>query len=60
MERFQGSERDIIIVSLAVYHPSQLRALQSIDLKDTVDRKLLVTVSRSKEHLIILGYDKAL
>lgn len=60
IERFQGSERKIIIVSLAIYHQSQLRALQSVDLNDTVDRKLLVTLSRAKDQIIILGYDKPL
>ncbi len=60
IERFQGSERDIIIVSLAIYHRNQLVPLQSVDLRDTVDRKLLVTVSRAKEQLIMLGYDPPL
>ncbi len=60
IERYQGSERDIIIVSLAIYHRNQLVPLQSVDLRDTVDRKLLVTVSRAREQLILLGYDPPL
>ena len=60
IERYQGSERDIIIVSLAVYHQNQLIPLQSVDIDDTVDRKLLVTVSRAKNQLIMLGFDRPL
>lgn len=60
IERFQGSERQIIIVSLAVYHQNQLIPLQSLDLQETVDRKLLVTVSRARDQIIILGFDRPL
>jgi DNA polymerase III delta prime subunit len=59
VERFQGSERKIIIVSFAVHNPSQLRNLESIN-TDGIDRKLLVTLSRASEQLILVGYSKAL
>ncbi|MCG7856697.1 AAA domain-containing protein [Flavihumibacter sediminis] len=71
VERFQGSENEIIIVSMAVFHPSQISMITSIgkfphidehgQLSDIeVDRKLLVTISRAKKQVIILGYDFAL
>ncbi|RFS23477.1 hypothetical protein DVR12_10710 [Chitinophaga silvatica] len=62
VERFQGSENDIIIVSLAVYHAAQLHSLQSLgrfkweEEEVEVDRKLLVTLSRAKQQVILLGH----
>ncbi|MCE1164491.1 MAG: AAA domain-containing protein [Bacteroidetes bacterium] len=55
VERYQGSERDIIIASFAVHNTYQLNNLQSLN-DDNVDRKLLVTISRASEQLILLGY----
>jgi superfamily I DNA and/or RNA helicase len=60
VERFQGSERDIIIMSLAIYNRAQLQNLQSMNFDKTVDRKLNVALSRAKEHLIILGCEEVL
>ncbi len=66
VERFQGSENDIIIVSLAVNHPAQLRQLQSDGQFDdgkqliAVDRKLLVTLSRARQQVILMGYEPVL
>jgi superfamily I DNA and/or RNA helicase len=66
VERFQGSENDIIIVSLAVYHAAQMHTLQSIgrfkweEEEIEVDRKLLVTLSRAKQQVILLGHAPAL
>lgn len=59
VERFQGSERSIIIVSLAVYHPGQVQSLQSLSPDGLVDRKLNVAVSRAKQQVIFLGYPPA-
>ncbi|MVT07050.1 DEAD/DEAH box helicase [Chitinophaga tropicalis] len=65
-ERFQGAENDIIIVSLAIYHPVQLGMLQNLGIFHwnahtvEVDRKLLVTLSRARQQLIIMGYEPAL
>ncbi|OFX72617.1 MAG: hypothetical protein A2X12_07300 [Bacteroidetes bacterium GWE2_29_8] len=56
VERFQGSEKDIIIVSLAVFAKEQLNQLQSLNINNTIDRKLIVTLSRAKQQVIILGY----
>lgn len=58
VERFQGSEREIIIISLAVKNENQLQFLQSI--YDNVDRKLNVALTRAKRHLVILGCEEVL
>ncbi|MFB6455908.1 DEAD/DEAH box helicase [Chitinophaga sp. Hz27] len=66
VERFQGSENDIIIVSLAVYHAAQVQTLECIgefcweEERIEVDRKLLVTLSRARKQVIIMGYEPVL
>lgn len=55
VERYQGSERDIIIYSLTVNYHHQLDLLQSLTSNRKVDRKLNVALSRSKEQIIIVG-----
>ncbi len=55
IERYQGSEKDIVILSTAIYDSSQLKMLQSLSAGGKVDRKLNVAISRAKERLIILG-----
>ena len=66
VERFQGSENDIIIVSLAVYHAAQLHTLQCLgqfkweEEEIEVDRKLLVTLSRARKQVILLGHEPVL
>ncbi len=57
VERFQGSERDVIVVSFAVKSPLQLRAIQSIN-AEGVDRKLNVALTRAKEHLVLVGVEE--
>ena len=60
VERFQGSEKDIIILSLAVFNSYQLNNIQSVSSDNSVDRKLNVAISRAKNHLIILGCEQVL
>lgn len=71
VERFQGSENDIIIVSLAIYHSGQLAMMQSPGSFEwnnpngepcttMLDRKLLVTISRAKQQLILLADERAI
>lgn len=55
VERYQGSERDIIIYSLTVNYHHQLEVLQSLTSNRKVDRKLNVALSRPKEQIIIVG-----
>jgi DNA replication ATP-dependent helicase Dna2 len=59
VERFQGSEREIIIMSFAVKNERQLSFMQSFD-NNGVDRKLNVALSRAKKHLIILGCEEVI
>jgi DNA replication ATP-dependent helicase Dna2 len=59
VERFQGSERNIIIVSFSIHNSSQIRNLESVN-TDGIDRKLLVTLSRASDQLILVGHRKAL
>jgi DNA replication ATP-dependent helicase Dna2 len=54
VERFQGSERDVIIVSFAVKNALQLQAIQSVN-AEGVDRKLNVMMTRAKECLVMVG-----
>lgn len=60
VERFQGSERDIIIVSLAVTNSYQMKSLQALDPTGKTDRKLLVTASRAREVIIFNGHEEIL
>ena len=58
VERYQGSARDIIIISFCVNRLSQLDALISLS-QEGIDRKLNVALTRAKEHIILIG-NKAL
>jgi DNA replication ATP-dependent helicase Dna2 len=60
VERYQGSERECIIMSYPVRYHYELSMLQSINNIGTVDRKLNVALSRAREQLIILGSSKVL
>jgi DNA polymerase III delta prime subunit len=57
VERFQGMEREVIVLSLAVGRPSQVERMQSltVDAGVEVDRKLNVALSRARSHVIVLG-----
>lgn len=60
VERFQGSEREIIIVSMVASSALQMENLQAFDSQQKVDRKLNVTLSRAREQLIFLGNPEVL
>ena len=55
VERFQGSERKIIILTLPLRKASSLRHLQALSDDASVDRKLNVAISRAVERLIVIG-----
>jgi DNA replication ATP-dependent helicase Dna2 len=59
VERFQGSERDIIILSFAVNKKSHLKMIESpVQINAVnVDRKLNVALTRARHHLILLGVE---
>lgn len=53
VERYQGSARDIIIISAACNHIRQLSLISVIS--DGVDKKLNVAMTRAREQVIIIG-----
>ena len=64
VERYQGSQRDIIIYSFTVRHASQLAFLTSstyVEREDgsgrpyAVDRKLNVALTRAREQMVLIG-----
>jgi hypothetical protein len=57
VERYQGSQRDIILYSLCLNTSEQLDHITSIamDEEDVIDRKLNVALTRAKQQMIITG-----
>jgi len=55
VERYQGGEREIIIVSFAVHSTRQMSTIAALALNEKVDRKLNVMLTRARSHLILLG-----
>lgn len=55
VERYQGSERDTIILCFPLRHTLGLRNLQAISADGKVDRKLNVALSRARSRLIVLA-----
>ncbi len=60
VERYQGSQREVIIVSLCCHFEHQLETLVSLDESGQVDRKLNVALTRAREQLILLGNEEIL
>ncbi|MEN3186698.1 MAG: ATP-dependent helicase [Atribacterota bacterium] len=66
VERFQGSEKDLIIFSAAINSENQLPYIQSLPPgplrkgPKPLDRKLNVAITRAREHFILLGVPELL
>jgi DNA replication ATP-dependent helicase Dna2 len=55
VERYQGSERDTIILSFPLQNTNGIRSLQALSADGKIDRKLNVALSRAKNRLIVIG-----
>lgn len=54
VERYQGSARDVILISLCTNTDSQLASMTSL-MSDGTDRKLNVALTRARHHLVVVG-----
>ncbi len=63
VERYQGSERDVIIYGFTVRYPHQLQFLCSQTFTEhghPIDRKLNVALTRAREQLVLIGHPETL
>ena len=62
VERYQGSQRDIIIYGTTITQPEELDILSNLTESPSgiVDRKLNVAITRARKQLFILGNEKLL
>ena len=58
VERYQGSQRDVIVYGFTVHHPAQLDFLTEqtfVEDGTPIDRKLNVVMTRARHHLFMVG-----
>ena len=62
VERYQGSERDVIIYSFCVNYRYQLKFLPNLIEENgaQIDRKLNVVLTRARKRIIIIGVPELL
>ena len=55
VERFQGSTKEMVILSTCIQYDSQWDSIMSMSVDGQVDRKLNVALSRARKHLFVVG-----